>query len=119
MMALLSDYYSFTNRSGQVVTLRKLIYGTPTVKTWSQEELNAAKKNRDAVNQAKLDKVLKYNQSLADKGDAYGLLRMGERYRDGEGVEVNLTKARMYLTKAADAGSDTAKNELEQLLVGK
>jgi hypothetical protein len=73
------------------------------------------KAKEDAKKQAITDKVLKNNQDLADKGDAYGLLRMGQRYRDGEGVEKDLTKARDYLTKAAAAGSQTADDELKKL----
>ena len=61
-------------------------------------------------------KVLKINQDMADKGDMYGLLRMGERYRDGDGVPKDLTKARDYLTKAAAAGSPTAEDDLKKLL---
>lgn len=62
------------------------------------------------------DKALEYNQQAADKGDPYGLLRMGERYRDGDGVQKDLAKAKDYLTKAAAAGSPTAADELNQLL---
>lgn len=61
------------------------------------------------------DAALKYNEQQAEKGDAYGLLRMGERYRDSDGVEKDLDKAKNYLSKAADAGSTTAANELAQL----
>jgi hypothetical protein len=56
-----------------------------------------------------------FNQRQADKGDTYGLLRMGERYRDGDGVEKDLAKAKDYFTKAAAAGSSDATNELAQL----
>lgn len=68
-----------------------------------------------AVKKAAQDKALKFNQDLAAKGDAYGLLRMGERYRDGDGVTKDLTKARDYLTKAAAAGSPTAEDDLKNL----
>ena len=68
-----------------------------------------------AKKQAVQDKVLKSNQDAAARGDAYGLMRMGERYRDGEGVEKDLDKARTYLKKAADAGSPTAAEELQHL----
>jgi len=61
------------------------------------------------------DKVLKSNMDAAERGDAYGLLRMGQRYRDSEGVTNDLTKARDYLTKAAAAGSPTAVEELSEL----
>jgi TPR repeat protein len=58
---------------------------------------------------------LKTNQEAADKGDLYGLLRMGERYRDGDGVDKDLAKARDFLTKAAAAGSPSAADELKKL----
>lgn len=59
--------------------------------------------------------ALKANMVAAEKGDAYGLLRMGERYRDGDGVEKNLDKARDYFIRAERAGSITAKEALERL----
>ena len=61
---------------------------------------------------AAAERVLKINQDAAAKGDSFGLLRMGERYRDGDGVEKDLAKAKEYLQKAADAGSPSAKEEL-------
>lgn len=59
--------------------------------------------------------ALKSNQEAAAKGDAYGLLRMGERYLKGDGVEKDLAKARQYLQRAAENGSATAKDELSKL----
>jgi len=40
---------------------------------------------------------------------------LGERYRDGDGVEKDLAKAKDYLTKAAAAGSLSATDELSKL----
>lgn len=60
-------------------------------------------------------RVLKWNQDQAAAGDAYGQLRMGERYRDGDGVETNLVKARTYFTLSAAQGNKTAQNELSGL----
>jgi TPR repeat protein len=40
---------------------------------------------------------------------------MGERYRDGDGVPKDLAKAKIYLSKACDAGCEQATNELSQL----
>ena len=59
--------------------------------------------------------ALRYNQGQAAKGDGYGLLRMAERYRDGDGVEKDLTKAKEYFNKAIAAGSPTAAEELKEL----
>ena len=74
-----------------------------------------AREKKDAQKQAVVDKVLKNNQDLADKGDPYGLLRMGERYRDGQGVPKDLAKAKEYLQKAVTAGSPEAADELKTL----
>ncbi len=82
----------------------------------AQEKANAeAKAKVAAQKQAAAARALKVNQDAAAKGDMFGLLRMGERYRDGDGVEKDLSKAREYLQKAADAGSPTAKEELANL----
>ena len=85
---------------------------TPPVKPLTPEQIKA----QDEKKLQAQAKVLKSNQDMADKGDAYGLLRMGERYRDGDGVPKDLMKAREYLTKAAAAGSPTAEDDLKKLL---
>jgi hypothetical protein len=79
------------------------------------DQRRAAAEKADAAKKAVQARVLKGNQDLADKGDAYGLLRMGESYRDGEGVPKDLAKAKDYLTKAAAAGSQTAADALSKL----
>jgi TPR repeat protein len=68
-----------------------------------------------AVKKAEQDKILKWNEEQAAKGDPYGLLRMGERYRDGDGVPEDLNKARDYFTRAAAAGSPDASDHLLKL----
>jgi hypothetical protein len=59
--------------------------------------------------------VLKSQQDLADNGDAYGELHMGLRYRDGDGVEKDLDRARDLLQKAADQGDPDAAKALAKL----
>ena len=115
MLARAGGYFSYTNADGQLVKLPRLIYGTPCVKIWSPEEIAAAQEKVDAQKQAVEDRVLVNNLMLAYEGDPYGLLRMGERYRDGEGVPKDLAKARDYLSQAADAGSPEAGAELSEL----
>jgi hypothetical protein len=68
-----------------------------------------------AAKKANQEKILKWNQEQADKGDSYGLLRMGERYRDGDGVPKDLGKAREYFTKASATGSPDAADALSKL----
>ncbi|HEV2691704.1 MAG TPA: hypothetical protein VG347_02295 [Verrucomicrobiae bacterium] len=80
-----------------------------------ETDFQIAAKAREKQRTIVLSKALQANQEAAAQGDAYGLLRMGERYRDGEGVEQDLVKARDYLKKAADAGSPTAADELAAL----
>lgn len=77
-------------------------------------QIAAQEAARNRVEESKY-RALKYNQDAAAKGDAYGLLRMGERYRDGEGVAKDRAKALDYLTRAEQAGSPSAKAALEKL----
>ena len=79
------------------------------------EKRRVAAAKADAAKKVIQDRVFKSNLDQAAKGDAYGLLRMGERYRDGDGVEKDLAKAKDYLTKAVAAGSPTAADELSKL----
>lgn len=79
------------------------------------QQVEAEKEAAIQAKNAPALRALKYNQTLADKGDPYGLLRMGERYRDGDGVPKNLAKAREYLEKAVKAGDPTAASELAAL----
>jgi TPR repeat protein len=73
------------------------------------------REKQEAEKQSITAKAVAFNQSQADKGDAFGLQRMGERYRDGDGVPKDLVKAKDYLAKSAAAGSLDATNELSQL----
>jgi TPR repeat protein len=92
---------------------------------WNQaaEEVKAAKASQQnaqrQVSQAVAKKLaasaLQENERLADQGDAYGELRMGERYLTGDGVAKDVFKAREFLQRAADQGSQTATDELNRL----
>ncbi len=61
------------------------------------------------------DRAVAWNLSKANSGDAYGQFRMGERYRDGEGVVKDETKAKEWLKKAADQGHKEAVSALAWL----
>ncbi len=92
---------------------------------WNQaaEEFLAAKTSqREAQRRTSLvvaeklaASALAENERLAAQGDAYGELRMGERYLAGDGVEKDIFKAREFLQRAADHGSRTAAAELNRL----
>jgi hypothetical protein len=76
----------------------------------------AAQKNAEQSAANKLAaKMLAENERLAAQGDAYGELRMGERYLTGDGVAKDILKARDYLQRAAEQGSRTAAEELDHL----
>jgi Sel1 repeat-containing protein len=62
-----------------------------------------------------LKRTVKFNQDAADKGDAYGQLRMGERYLNGEGVEKDESKAKEFLSKSAAQGNQNAAKLLERI----
>ena len=86
-----------------------------------QAEFNIAKKALDAAQKSfqdflktTQDLALKSNQEQADKGDPFALRRMGERYRDGLGVEANLTKAAEYFKEADEAHEAMVKKIIEE-----
>lgn len=72
------------------------------------DEANRREQSKRAA-QAR-QKALEHNITQAEKGDAYGQFRMGERYRDGDGVEKDSAKAVEYFMKAAQQGHRDAKN---------
>jgi hypothetical protein len=88
---------------------------TPQQIAVAKQNSEQANAQADAMKKAGEEKALKSNMDAAAKGDAYGLMRMGERYRDGDGVPKDLAKARDYLQRATDAGSSTAADELKNL----
>jgi len=58
---------------------------------------------------------LEIDQYYADHGRGFAQMRMARRYRDGDGVEKDLFKARLHFTKAIAAGMPGASDELEKL----
>ena len=95
-----------------VQTVKVLDYGKAYVPPPPTPEQIAARAKK--VEDGK-QKALQLNEEQAAKGDPIGLCRMGERYRDGEGVDKDLAKAKDYLQKAADAGDPSAQEELKRL----
>jgi len=77
----------------------------------SQAVVNA----RELADRASQERVFKYNKDLADKGDSYAMFRVGQLYRDGLGVEKDLSKSKTYFQKALEAGSPEASKELKKL----
>jgi hypothetical protein len=59
--------------------------------------------------------ALAEDKKMAAQNDAYGQLRMGERYLKGDGVPKNPVLGRAYLRQAADQESATAIEELKRL----
>jgi hypothetical protein len=84
-------------------------------KPLTPEQIAAAKAAAALMKQKTSAAALKYNRDLADKGDAYGQLRMGERYATGDGVEKDLVRARDLLSKSAAQGNPEASAELKKL----
>jgi hypothetical protein len=119
-LALPAGVYTYTTVLGGNRTIHELDYGVPCAAPPpppppSPEQIAAAKAKAASAKKAADEKALKYDEDLAAKGDAFGLLRMGERYRDGDGVTNNLALARDYLQRAAKAGDSTAADELKKL----
>ena len=108
--------YTYSTAAGSTRTIRKYDYGIPCgppVKT-PEEIAREAKENakRAAAGAAA---ALKSNQEQCAAGDAYGQLRMAERYRDGDGVETNLIKAKVLFELSANQDNADAAKELAAL----
>ena len=100
---------------GKVLTAEEKQQFAAGIAQEKQRQESAAQAALDKKKQAAAQAALKFNQDAAARGDAYGLLRMGERYRDGDGVEKDLAKSRSYLKRAVTAGSTTAQTALSAL----
>lgn len=114
--ARVAGTYTYATAIGGSRTIRMIDYGTiytpPPPPPPTPEQIAAAKEKAIAAKQLAqkksaeaAERALKLNQEAADKNDPLGLWRMGERYRDGDGVARDLPKAREYLTKAVAAGA--------------
>ena len=123
LTGMLNGTYTYPTVTGGSATLHELLYGEPcSAPQPSPEQIKAIqdahKAKADAAKKAKQDadtRTLKWNQDQAEQGDSYGLLRMGERYRDGDGVGKDESKARENLTRSAALGNNTARDELSNL----
>ena len=112
--------YSYATVLGGSATLHQLDYGTtpdpvPPPAPLTPAQIEAAKQALAKKKIVLAAKALKSNQDDAARGDSYGELRMGERYRDGDGVPKDLALARSWLTKAAAHGEPAAKRDLAQI----
>ncbi len=138
VQAIRTGTYRYTATTGAIKTVAEYSCGTPVSPTKQmldekalsikgeidsfagrlQEEAAKVQKAKELAEEKKKASqlaALQANEDAAKKGDAYGLLRMGERYRDGEGVEKDIIKAKEFLKRSADAGSITAGEELSRL----
>ena len=99
---------------GDAAHYHRLNYGELRGKLTDEEK--AAQTQAQQEKRAELmANAIAFYQKQADAGDSYAQLRLGEIYRDGEGVPKDLAKARDYLAKAAAQGNQDAQKELGQL----
>lgn len=114
-----SGTYSYTTVLKAERTLRELDFGTiwtpPAPEPLSANQILAARKKSDEIKSAAEKKAFDWNMKRAEKGDAYGQLRVGECYRDGQGVETDIQQARAWLKKAASQGQNDAIKALSKL----
>jgi hypothetical protein len=118
-----SGDYTYTTVNNSTRTI-------PSYTLCSREELTDLEIKRKQVIQAQVkysmltknkatkivnEKALNANIESAEKGECYGLRRMAERYRKGEGVEKNVEKAD-DLSKKAD---EAEQSEESRILVAK
>ncbi len=129
----LSPATTLTIQSEEQTQARGILYAeenslevaSSQIKRWQDAiaAQNTSRAKRDAAEKAAAGtasgknalRALRDNEAMAAQGDAYAEMRMGERYRDGDGVPQDLAKARAYLGMAAAHGSLTADAELTRL----
>mmetsp|Transcript_19018 Transcript_19018/g.61991 ORF Transcript_19018/g.61991 Transcript_19018/m.61991 type:complete len:90 (+) Transcript_19018:1-270(+) len=63
----------------------------------------------------KLEEAVRYFALAADQGYTTGEFNLGMCYRDGEGTEVDLGKARYWFERAAAKGDEEAMKSLADL----
>lgn len=127
---LYSDYeitdYDRDQMRKMMLAYRYLSLDAGLREKWRQEEasLQAAVVAGDkaVANELRLrnrqqlqENAVKMYQALAEKGDAYGQLRMGEFYRDGDGVPIDENKAKDLLAKSAAQGNLDAARALDKM----
>ena len=119
--AKIAGTYTYSTVAGSSRTIYKLDYGqiyTPPLPPPPTAEQIAARRAVEAAKRKKAEaNTIKWLEELVATNDAYGELRMGERYRDGDGVEKDLVKARLMLEKSAAQGNKDAAEALKNLAV--
>ena len=60
-------------------------------------------------------KALEYYQQSADEGEPVAYARLGDLYRDGNGVEADAEKAAEYYRQAVEMGYEEAQESLDKL----
>lgn len=117
--AKLAGTFTYTSVLGASTTVHQLLYGKPCspppLPQPTAEQISDRQTALSLKSAQSADRVLKYHQELADKGDAYGEYQMGLRYLKGDGVEKDPQKARLMFIKAAAQGKEEASSELEKL----
>ena len=91
---------------------RRLDYGELRL---TDEEKAAQARAMEEKRAKAMATTIAYYQQRADKGDPDAWLRLGEIYRDGDGVPKDAARAREYLAKAAAQGNQDAQKELDRL----
>jgi TPR repeat protein len=79
------------------------------------EQLAARKAAEEAQRAKVMAPVIAYYQRAAEGGDAEAQLRLGEIYRDGDGVAKDAAKACEWFAKAAAQGNKRAEEALDRL----
>lgn len=114
-----SGIHAYRTVLGGSRSLRKLEYGNscaqPGLPQPSAEQQVAAAAAAAAKRVTQRAAELKRHEDLAANGDAYGQLKMGERYLKGDGVDEDKSKALDLLLKSAAQGNTAAQALLRKI----
>jgi TPR repeat protein len=117
--------FSFITEDGFAKKIPKLNYGKPCPKPKSGDEVELAARQAltptETLDVAALRqqlvsqkaKAVQINLDQAERGESNGFRRLAERYRDGDGVQVDPSKSTAYFQKYEDALQAEADRQLE------
>jgi hypothetical protein len=101
--------------SGSVALYDYGVDYTPPARKLTPEEAAAAKAQATKMNAGAEAAKLKFDEEQAENGRDLYQYRMGVRYLKGDGVSIDIAKARDYFSKAAAQDNQDAKRALAKL----
>jgi len=118
--AQVGDTYAMNDLGVELELVGKMSEAAALYDIAGQAGVVQAQKNLQRIQANKIGKeteILQRLRTLAEEGNSQALLELAERHHLGEGVQTDYAKAISYYQRAADAGSQKARDFLALFLV--